>query len=127
MLTVTCAIIFQDGLVLAVQRAKNMKMPLKWEFPGGKIEDGESEEACLIREIKEELHLGIKIEEKLPEVIHHYADFTIRLIPFLATILSGTLHLEEHQTYRWLKKDELLGLDWTEADVPVVRDFLENF
>ncbi|WP_200975246.1 (deoxy)nucleoside triphosphate pyrophosphohydrolase [Echinicola sp. 20G] len=126
MLSVTCAIIIRDGLVLAVQRGKKMKMPGKWEFPGGKIEANESEENCLIREIKEELHLNIKIAEKLPEVIHHYPDFTIKLIPFLATIESGELYLSEHQAYQWLSKDKLLDLDWAEADEPVIREILKR-
>ncbi|GAB3662313.1 hypothetical protein GCM10028791_37340 [Echinicola sediminis] len=100
-------------------------MPLKWEFPGGKLEERESEEACLMREIKEELHLQIKVGERLTEVHHQYPSFTIRLIPFLATIQSGSLHLEEHQAYQWMKKEALLALDWAEADVPVVREVLK--
>ncbi|WP_215225469.1 (deoxy)nucleoside triphosphate pyrophosphohydrolase [Echinicola shivajiensis] len=126
MLKVTCAIIVQDGLVLAVQRSKKMKMPLKWEFPGGKLEEGESEQECLIREIKEELHLEILLGEKLPEVIYEYPDFKICLIPFIASIQSGELHLAEHQAYQWLPKNKLLDLDWALADVPVVREFLKR-
>ncbi|MBD8488919.1 (deoxy)nucleoside triphosphate pyrophosphohydrolase [Echinicola sp. CAU 1574] len=126
MLKVTCAIIVHDGMVLAVQRSKKMKMPLKWEFPGGKLENGESERECLIREIKEELHLDIKTGEKLPEVIHQYPNFKICLIPFIASIQSGELHLAEHQAYQWLPKEKLLNLDWAEADVPVVEDFLKT-
>ncbi|WP_186757249.1 (deoxy)nucleoside triphosphate pyrophosphohydrolase [Echinicola salinicaeni] len=126
MLKVTCAIIVQDGLVLAVQRSKKMQMPQKWEFPGGKLEDGESEQECLIREIKEELHLDIMLGEKLPEVIHKYPDFKICLIPFIASIQSGELYLAEHQAYHWLPKAKLLELDWAEADVPVVKEFLKS-
>ncbi len=126
MLAVTCALIIKDGLVLAVQRGPEMKMPLKWEFPGGKIENGESEQSCLFREIKEELHLAIEVGEKLPEVVHNYPDFTIRLIPFLAKIQAGELTLTEHQDFRWLKKEELLDLDWAEADLPIVKDYLKR-
>lgn len=126
MLAVTCALIIKDGLLLAVQRGPEMKMPLKWEFPGGKIENGESEQSCLAREIKEELRLEIEVGDKLAEVVHDYPEFTIRLIPFMAQIQSGELNLTEHQDYRWLKKEELLDLDWAEADLPIVRDFLKR-
>ncbi len=124
MLAVTCALITHNGFVLAVQRSEKMKMPLKWEFPGGKLENGESEQECLLREIKEELHLEIITNAKLKEVIYDYPDFTIRLIPFLATIYAGKIHLTEHKTYRWMKKEELLHLDWAKADLPIVEEFL---
>lgn len=120
MLRVTCAIIQKDDLVLAVQRSHVMAMPLKWEFPGGKIEPGETEEFCLVREIKEELGLEIAVGKKLDPVIHDYGDFTIHLIPFLAEVLQGELQLDEHKDFRWLPIKHLRNLDWAAADLPIV-------
>jgi 8-oxo-dGTP diphosphatase len=122
---VTCAIIVDaDGLVFAAQRSEAMSLPLKWEFPGGKIEPGETAEACLIREIKEELHVDVEIVEALPFNTHQYPNVTIQLIPFVCKITNGGVLLKEHLDFKWLSKDELLALDWAEADVPIVRWYI---
>ena len=126
MIQVTCAIIIKDDLILAVQRSGTMKMPFKWEFPGGKIEEQEDETLCIQREIKEELNVDIKILDRLSPAVYNYGTFSIKLIPFIATIISGELMLQEHQAHRWLTPDELLDLDWAEADVPVVQEFLKR-
>jgi 8-oxo-dGTP diphosphatase len=124
---VTCAIIVNaDGLVFAAQRSAAMSLPLKWEFPGGKIEPGETAEACLIREIKEELHVDIEIVASLPTNTHQYPNVAILLIPFVCRITTGEIILKEHLDFKWLSKDELLALDWAEADVPIVRGYLES-
>jgi 8-oxo-dGTP diphosphatase len=124
---VTCAIIVNaDGLVFAAQRSPTMSLPLKWEFPGGKIEPGETAEACLIREIKEELHVDIEIVASLPTNTHQYPNVAILLIPFVCRITTGEIILKEHLDFKWLSKDELLALDWAEADVAVVKYYLEN-
>jgi 8-oxo-dGTP diphosphatase len=81
---VTCAIIQFGDKVLAVQRSEKMKLPLKWEFAGGKIESGESEIDCIKREIFEELNITIQVKDKLTPIIHQYSDFKIQLIPFAA-------------------------------------------
>ncbi|MCR9182709.1 MAG: (deoxy)nucleoside triphosphate pyrophosphohydrolase [Flavobacteriaceae bacterium] len=125
MIHVTCAIIQQDGKFLVTQRSRHMKLPMKWEFPGGKVESNESEENCLIREIKEELNIDIEIKERLNENIHDYGSFKIKLIPFLATYSSGSILLKEHQAYTFLNPSELLTLDWAEADIPIVLQLLK--
>lgn len=102
-----------------------MKLPMKWEFPGGKVEFNESEEDCLIREIKEELDIDIEIKERLQENTHDYGSFKIQLIPFLATYSSGIIHLKEHQAYAFVNRSELLTLDWAEADIPIVHQLLK--
>ena len=83
---VACAIIEKDGRVLAAQRSETMSLPLKWEFPGGKIEPGESAAACLVREIAEELAVGIVIGAALPPSNWRYPDFAITLHPFVCAL-----------------------------------------
>jgi len=108
---VTCAIIKFDDKILAVQRSETMKLPLKWEFAGGKIEKGESEIDCIKREVFEELNIQIEVKEKLTPVIHEYPDFKIKLIPFIAEYLSGELTLKEHSDFVIVNKEELINLD----------------
>jgi 8-oxo-dGTP diphosphatase len=98
-----------------------MNLPLKWEFPGGKIEKNETEEACIKREIKEELNIEITLLKKLSTSFHEYPNISIELIPFVAQYLSGDIVLKEHQSYQFLKLAELSNLDWAEADIPIVK------
>lgn len=121
---VACAIIEQDGKILAAQRSDSMSMAGLWEFPGGKIRPGESVADCLIRELEEELSLAITPRNLLPAVVHHYPDFTIRLIPMTAVIATGTPILHEHQAIRWLMPAALPGLNWSTADKKVVAAYL---
>ncbi|WP_231458497.1 (deoxy)nucleoside triphosphate pyrophosphohydrolase [Pedobacter sp. Leaf132] len=127
MLEVTCAIIFKDNHVLIAQRSANMILPLKWEFPGGKVEAGESKAACLAREIKEELSLEISIGKGLMDVIHHYSDFSLRLYPFICEYESGELNAIEHMQVKWEKIANLMAYDWAAADVPVVKELMELY
>jgi len=128
MTPVTCAIIEKDGKVLCARRSEHIKHPLKWEFPGGKKEENESFEACLKREIKEELGIEIEILEQLPSFPFFYTeDFGIELIPFRCKVTTGEIKLEEHQQINWLFPADLHTLDWVEADVGIVKYYLENF
>ncbi len=122
---VTCAIIEEKGKVLAAQRGPLMRMPFKWEFPGGKIKWGETAEDCIIREILEELGVGIQIRTLLPPSSHSYPDLHIRLHPFICRITRGHIVLAEHRAVQWTTRDQLLTLDWAEADVAVVRSYLD--
>lgn len=121
---VTCAIIEFENLVLTVQRSSSMSLPLKWEFPGGKIENDESEEECVLREIKEELNLEIAILKRLNSSIFDYPNISIELIPFIAKQVSGQIILNEHAAFKYIEKEELLNLDWAEADIPIVKEYL---
>jgi 8-oxo-dGTP diphosphatase len=125
MINVTCAIIFFDKKILVTQRSEKMKLPLKWEFPGGKLEENESEIDCIKREIKEEINIEIEILEKLSNSIYDYGTFKINLIPFISNYVSGEIILSEHKDYKLLDKSELLNLDWAEADLPIVEEFLK--
>ncbi len=125
MINVTCAIIFFDNKILVTQRSEKMKLPLKWEFPGGKLEDRESEIDCIKREIKEEINIEIEILEKISNSIYDYGTFKINLIPFISKYVSGEIILTEHKDFKLLDISELLNLDWAEADLPIVEEFLK--
>lgn len=125
MINVTCAIILIDNKILVTQRSEKMKLPLKWEFPGGKLEQNESETDCIKREIKEEINIEIEITKKLSNSIYDYGTFKINLIPFVSNFVSGEIILSEHKDYKLLDKSELLNLDWAEADLPIVEEFLK--
>jgi 8-oxo-dGTP diphosphatase len=126
MINVTCAIIINDGKFLVTQRSATMKLPLKWEFPGGKLEEGESEVDCIKREIKEELNIEIDVIQKMKNSIHDYGTFKINLIPFIANYISGAIILSEHANYMLLQKSELLNLDWAEADLPILNELINS-
>jgi 8-oxo-dGTP diphosphatase len=121
---VTCAVIKRDGLVLAAQRSASMSLPLKWEFPGGKIDHEESPEACLRRELVEEMGIHIHVGKSLPLNTHRYPTFTVTLYPFVCSIKSGEIVLHEHAAITWLPPQELHTLDWAEADIPVIGSYL---
>lgn len=122
MLQVTCAILLKDDKILICQRAASMKLALKWEFPGGKIEEGESKQECLSREIKEELGIDITILEELSSVTHHYPDFSICLFPFLCQTSNPKLKVKEHAQVKWVRLEELEQYDWAAADIPIVKE-----
>ena len=121
----TCAIIIIANKILVTQRSETMKLPLKWEFPGGKLEQNESEIDCIKREIKEEINIKIEIVRKLSNSFFDYGTFQIKLIPFIGSYVSGTIKLAEHKDYRLLNVSELKNLDWAEADKPIVEELLK--
>ena len=125
MINVTCAIIKINNKILVTQRSGKMKLPLKWEYPGGKLEEGENEIECVKREIKEEINIEIEVVRQLSNSIYNYGTFTINLIPFLSNYVSGEIILAEHKDYKILDKSELMHLDWADADVPIVEEFLK--
>ena len=127
MIDVTCAIILKGYKILATQRSEIMSLPLKWEFPGGKIELYETAESCIHREIKEELNLNISILKKLASKSFDYGKFKINLIPFVAKYESGDILLAEHISFKWMAPEELKTLDWTSADIPVLEEFLNLY
>lgn len=126
MILVTCAIILNSKRqILVTQRSATMNLPLKWEFPGGKLEVGETAEECLIREIKEELNIRIEITASLPSNDHQYPDKLIRLIPFTCKYLGDEIQLKEHTAFRWMEVQDLMDLDWADADIPIAKQYLE--
>ena len=125
-LRVACAIIEQNGKVLAVQRSELMSLPLKWEFPGGKINEHESVSECLKREVMEELGIEVIIHEPYPQVTYSYPAFTVTLYPSRCTISAGEIVLHEHKAIAWMLPEELRGLDWADADWPIIDTYLER-
>ena len=126
-LHVACAIVEKGGLVLAAQRSAVMSLALKWEFPGGKINPGESGKECLKRELMEEMGITVSIGQALPSHTHSYASFTVTLHPFICTMDQGEIILHEHAAITWLPSAELCRLDWAEADLPVIETYLRDF
>jgi 8-oxo-dGTP diphosphatase len=104
-----------------------MKLPGKWEFPGGKVEPGESNEAAIIREIDEELAIHISPVMQLTPSSYNYHHANVQLIPFVSKVTGGALRLREHSAARLLSPRELELLDWAEADKPIVREVIEKW
>jgi 8-oxo-dGTP diphosphatase len=120
--TVVAAIIRHGDKFLCMQRnsSKHAYLSYKYEFPGGKVEPGESNEAALIREIKEELDLDISLENQFLTVEHEYPDFKLTMHSFLCNSNTPEFILKEHVAFQWLNKTELKSLDWAAADIPIV-------
>jgi 8-oxo-dGTP diphosphatase len=125
-LHVACALIERDGLVLAAQRGVGMSSPLKWEFPGGKLEPGESPEECLQRELVEELGVTIAVGRPLAQLTHSYETFDVTLYPFICSLQSPEITPHEHAAIAWLLPADLHTLDWLEADRPLLEMYLEQ-
>lgn len=126
MLVVACALIRHRGRLLIARRRADQHPPLQWEFPGGKVEPGESEAACLIREIREELGMDIRPLRRLTPVVHDYGDKQIQLIPYECEWTGGEPEAREHAEIRWIRPEEVWDYDWCAADVPVVQQLFDN-
>jgi 8-oxo-dGTP diphosphatase len=120
---VAAAVIIQDEKIFCVKRGPGRALENKWEFPGGKIEPGETAEQALIREIREELNTEISVHEKLLSVGEDYGSYIVHLHCYFCTKIEGNLTLSEHTDSAWLKISELGDLDWAPAD-KIVTEFL---
>jgi 8-oxo-dGTP diphosphatase len=126
--TISAAIIVENKKILCVQRNKGKYdyISYKYEFPGGKLEEGENEEDALKREISEELNLEIDVAEKFLLVTHEYLDFNLTMHSYLCKANTEKLVLKEHIDAKWLNKDELFELDWAAADLPIVSKLINT-
>ena len=118
---VVAAIIVENGRVFATQRGYG-DFKDGWEFPGGKIEAGESPEQALVREIREELDTEIRVERLLRTVEWDYPTFHLSMDCFICKIESGDLHLREHEAARWLDLEHLNDVDWLPADLQLIPE-----
>jgi 8-oxo-dGTP diphosphatase len=125
---VVAGVIFCKDEILCVQRKKNKLHYIseKFEFPGGKIEPGESKEEALHRELLEELNLSMKIKSFFMTVAHEYPDFELIMHTYICEVESKELTLNEHIDKKWLKVNELNQLDWAGADIPIVEKLVSN-
>jgi len=122
---VVAAIIIQDNKIFATQRGYG-EFKDGWEFPGGKIENGETPEAALVREIREELASDISVDKYLCTVDHDYPKFHLTMHCYICSIIDGNLTLREHEAARWLDRGQLWSVEWLPADVEVVKA-LDNY
>ena len=125
---VVAAIIYFEKEILCVQRPKNKLHYIseKFEFPGGKIETGETQEEALTREIYEELNIKPNIKSLFLTVIHEYPDFELTMHGFICEVETKEITLNEHIDHKWLKIEEIEQLDWAAADIPIVEKIILN-
>jgi 8-oxo-dGTP diphosphatase len=128
MLEVVCGIIENaEGKILACRRGLERHLGGLWEFPGGKIDAGETAEAALARELHEELGITVRVGKSLAATVE-WTDgaVSIRLRGFFCEIIEGVPHAHEHEEIRWCEPTELPDLDWAEADLPLVEELLPD-
>ena len=121
---VAAAIILQEGSVFATQRGYG-KWKDWWEFPGGKIEENETPQEALVREIREELDTEIAVGDLFDTVEYDYPDFHLSMKCYICTVTSGNLVLKEHEAARWLNRENLDSVDWLPADLDLIRKLKE--
>jgi 8-oxo-dGTP diphosphatase len=124
---VVAALIFKDGKVLVCQRTRHQTMPLKWEFPGGKIEEGEQPRDALHRELDEELGIDAKIGLEVSRVRHEYpGGGAVELRFFAVHEYRGEIENKIFRDVRWSPRSELHSYDFLEADLPLVKDIVNG-
>ncbi len=122
---VTAGIVEKDGKVLIAKRKTGKCIGAKWEFPGGKLEDGETLKECLRRELKEELNFDVEVGEFFESSTFSCGDRKIELLAYRVLYLSGELQLNDHEEVKWVKPSELMNYEFTLPDVPIVKKFVE--
>jgi 8-oxo-dGTP diphosphatase len=126
-INVVGAAVVRDGTVLSAQRSSSMSLPGMWEFPGGKIEAGETPQEALRREMEEELLCKIQVGEHVETTSHEYDFGIVTLTTFYATLLDGEPKLTEHSAIRWIPAADLDSVEWAPADVPAVDRIMRDF
>lgn len=120
MIEVTAAIIRKDGKFLICQRPRGKNCELLWEFPGGKIEPGETGEQCIVREIQEELCVTLHVLRKFTDVVYEYPDRTVHLHFYITEIESGELVRKEHNAFAWITKEDIPNYQFCPVDAKML-------
>lgn len=118
---VTAAVIQRNGTVLLARRSPRDKLAGFWEFPGGKVEKGETPEECLARELHEELGIVARIGEKCAESLHQYDHGSFRIVAYFVDSIAGEPRSSVHDCLEWVKIDNLSGYKLLPADIPIVE------
>ncbi|EPF2507133.1 (deoxy)nucleoside triphosphate pyrophosphohydrolase [Vibrio fluvialis] len=127
MKNVSAAVILNDGAVLLTRRAPDEKLAGYWEFPGGKQEQGETIEECLVRELREELAIDCSVGPVFESVEYHYDGGAIRLIALYAQIKSGDITLSVHDMCEWVPFSTLLEYQLAPADIPIAKRLMDEY
>ncbi|HZW67579.1 MAG TPA: (deoxy)nucleoside triphosphate pyrophosphohydrolase [Pseudogracilibacillus sp.] len=114
------AVIVKNGKIFCAQRGRDKSLAEMWEFPGGKIEEGETPEEALKREILEEMKCEIEVGKKLEHTVYEYDFGIVHLTTYYSRIISGKPVLTEHIQAKWLEANELHSLEWAPADIPAI-------
>lgn len=122
---VVAAIIQKENKILATKRGYGEFINM-WEFPGGKIESGETKEQALVREIKEELNIEISVDKFAIDIEYQYPNFYLFMSCFMCSIKEGSIEFLEHNEGKWITKEELNTLNWLPADIDAVNYLKEN-
>ena len=122
MIDVTAAIIKREGNILIAKRSSNSSLPNKWEFPGGKVDAGETPEECLARELYEEFGIIVAVGNFLGESVYKYEHKTVRLMAFQVYTDADITTMNAHDDVRWVPVGQLLDYDLAPADVPIARE-----
>lgn len=121
------AVIIDGDKILCAQRGMEKSLPGLWEFPGGKIEETETPQSALQREIQEEMHCQVEIGEQVEHTVYEYDFGIVHLTTFYCQLIEGTPVLTEHIEIQWLKADELDQLEWAPADIPAIEKLKKTY
>ena len=129
LITTAAGIIFNNnGEILCTERAqgKYEYVSFKWEFPGGKLEEGETQKQALERELREELEIEVEVQDFFYQVEHDYPDFHLSMGVFKCKLLSDQMKMNVHAALKWLPASKLMTLDWAAADKPVAQKLYDE-
>ena len=125
-LKVTAGVLVRDGKFLIAKRKKEDVLGGLWEFPGGKIEEGETAEECLAREIKEELEITVEVGELITSNKHKYPHGYFELIAYRVKYISGEIILNDHDDFKWVTIDEMNSFEFPPADILIIKKLSDN-